>query len=468
MKIWINKCIDDYNNTEGDELVFNLNNRNNKSNVKTDLENLWRRFGKTTISDINEDLLIIALSIFAIDKRINRKIFKDGWTRNLEVSIPVLEIEKWNQVKFKLEKTLEFLSGDIWNINFRKTNEKFRGDKVNTHNVIKKSDFDCVSLFSGGLDSFSGAVKLLEESKSICFVGFKEYGLLKNRQENIYNILNSNYKHINKEMILFNGTAYAPLINNVQGKVYNKGVESTSRSRSFLFIAGAIAIASIIGENIPVYIPENGFIGLNVSLTMSRKGTCSTRTTHPYFLRELNKILSILGISNKVENFYALKSKGEIVDEIKDTKAFKEGAGLTISCSHPCLSRYDKLNPPLNCGYCYPCLIRRASMNKVKKYDGNYNPKYTISKSFIEDFNKVEGRASDLKALLWSLNRYLSFNCKEDIKKLVIKTGKLQANEVEKMTDVYIKSMEELKDMIISESNKGDKKILEYIGISND
>lgn len=468
MKIWINKCIDDYNNTEGDELVFNLNNRNNKSNVKTDLENLWRRFGKTTIPDINEDLLIIALSIFAIDKRINRKIFKDGWTRNLEVSIPVLEIEKWNQVKFKLEKTLEFLSGDIWNINFRKTNEKFRGDKVNTHNVIKKSDFDCVSLFSGGLDSFSGAVKLLEESKSICFVGFKEYGLLKNRQENIYNILNSNYKNINKEIILFNGTAYAPLINNVKGKVYNKGVESTSRSRSFLFIAGAIAIASIIGENIPVYIPENGFIGLNVSLTMSRKGTCSTRTTHPYFLRELNKILSLLGISNKVENFYALKSKGEIVDEIKDIKAFKEGVGLTISCSHPCLSRYDKLNPPLNCGYCYPCLIRRASMNKVKKYDGNYNPKYTISKSFIEDFNKIEGRASDLKALLWSLNRYLSFNCKEDIKKLVIKTGKLQPNEVEKMTDVYIKSMEELKDMIISESNKGDKKILEYIGLSND
>lgn len=469
MKVWINKCKDDYHyQNYSKDIVFNLNNKNNKSNIKTDLDNLWKRFGIATIPDTNEDLLIIALSIFAIDKRIPRKVFNDSWTRDIEVSIPVLEIDKWNEVKIDLENTLGFLSGDIWKIDFRKTEEKFRGNKVSQYNIIKDNNFDCVSLFSGGLDSFSGAVKLLEEGNKVCFVGFKEYGHLEKRQKEIFNILNANYDDLNKEVMLFNGTPYAPLINNNKNTVYTEGVESTSRSRSFLFIAGALAVSASIGRDIPVYIPENGFIGLNVALTMSRKGTCSTRTTHPYFLTELNKILCKLGINNKVENFYAFKTKGEIVEELEEKVAFKQGAKLTISCSHPCLSRYDKLPPPLNCGYCYPCLIRRASMYKIKNYDEDYNVNYSISKVFIDKFNKIEGRSSDLKALLLSLNRYLALDGIEDVKRLVIKTGNLNVEEVEKLAEVYTKSMEELKEMIISESNKENKQLLSYIGIGDD
>lgn len=469
MKVWINKCTDDYDcDNNSKVIVFNLNNKNNKSNIKTDMENLWRRFGVAAIPDINEDLLIIALSVFAIDKRITRTIFKDSWSREIEVSIPVLEINKWNAVKINLENTLGFLSGDVWKINFRETKEKFRGNKLSKYNIIKDKNFNCVSLFSGGLDSFSGAVKLLDKGNNVCFVGFKEYGHLEKRQREIFNILNTNYKELNKELLLFNGTPYAPFLNNNKNDVYNEGIESTSRSRSFLFIAGALAAAAIIGGNIPVYIPENGFIGLNVSLTMSRKGTCSTRTTHPYFLRELNKILIMLGIENKIKNFYAFKTKGEIVEELQDKEAFKQGAKLTISCSHPCLSRYDKLPPPLNCGYCYPCLIRRASMNKIKNYDEDYNVKYTISKVFIDEFNKIEGRSSDLKALLWSLNRYLSLKSVDKVKKLVMKTGNLNIDELDKLTKVYIDSMEEIKEMMINESRKENEQLLQYIGIEND
>lgn len=466
LKIWINKCKNEYNNEENqDYIVFNLSNKNNNSNIKTDIENLWRRFGEKTIPSINEDLIIIALSIYAIDKRIPRRVFNDGWTRYIDVNIPVLNIEKWNKVKYDLEKTLGFLSGDVWKFNFRSTLEKFRGNKVSKYNLVKNKEFDCVSLFSGGLDSFCGAVKLLEEKKSICFVGFKEYGHLEKRQKQIYDILEKNYSQSNKEILLFNGTPYAPMIDNKKDNKYNIGVESTSRSRSFLFIAGALAIAAIVGNDIPVYIPENGFIGLNVALTMSRKGTCSTRTTHPYFLRELNKIIKAIGITNKVENFYAYRSKGSIVEEVKSTQAFIDGAGLTISCSHPCLSRYDKLPPPLNCGYCYPCLIRRASMNNAKSCDGKYNTNYSISREFINKYNKIEGRASDLKAVLWSLNRYLSLGDKAEVKKLIIKTGNLSNDEVEKLSEVYIESMEQLKIMVVEESRNDNGDILNYIGV---
>ena len=96
-------------------------------------------------------------------------------------------------------------------------------------------------------------------------------------------------------------------------------------------------------------------------------------------------------------------------------------------------------------------------MNKIENYDEDYNSKYSISKVFIEEFNKIEGRASDLKALLWSLNRYLSLSNEKDIEKLVIKTGNLQFKEVKKLAKVYIKSMEELKEMVVNESNKENK-----------
>ena len=165
-----------------------------------------------------------------------------------------------------------------------------------------------------------------------------------------------------------------------------------------------------------------------------------------------------------MENFYAFKTKGEIVEEVSKTKAFEVGAKETISCSHPCLSRYDKVAPPLNCGYCYPCLIRRASMNKIKYYSEEYNNNYDINKGFIDEYNRLEGKASDLKALLWSMNRYLSIRDRKEIRKLVLKTGSLDINEIEKFVDVYIKSMQELKEMIDYKNNKYDKQIEEYMG----
>ena len=124
-----------------------------------------------------------------------------------------------------------------------------------------------------------------------------------------------------------------------------------------------------MGDQIPVYIPENGFIGLNIPLTNSRKGTCSTRTTHPYFLDSFRKILESVGIKNPIINFYAHSTKRELVDSVKDTSSFKLGYSETISCSHPSLPRWNKNGDreyPKNCGYCYPCLIRKSSLIDVR------------------------------------------------------------------------------------------------------
>lgn len=464
MNIWINKCHEEeVSYSYLNAYIFNIYDENNKSNLKTNIEEIWKTFKREGLKAINEDLLIIALSVFAVDKRIFRRRFQDCWTRELQVSIPVIEFEKWNIVKEQLEKVLNFLTGDRWGIEFRRTT--FRYGKQNVKNkAVKEVDFDGVSLFSGGLDSFSGAIHLLEKKKRICFTGFREYGSLAKRQIDLYNILKDAYPQIESNLILFNGTPYAP--EDTDKNKTNIPPENTSRSRSLLFLAGALGIASLSEKNIPVYIPENGFIGINVPLTDSRKGSCSTRTTHLFFIRRLNEILEQVGILNKIENFYAYKTKGEIVAEISNTKAFKKGAESTISCSHPCHARYVGKRTPMNCGYCYPCIIRRASMSSAGAKDGEYNIEDAISTKFIVENSRLASKGDDLKGVLWSLNRYLTNkDNKLYLKSLIMQTGELTDEEVEKACRVYVDSMEEIKEMVIVESQKYGVDLLEYVGI---
>ena len=72
--------------------------------------------------------------------------------------------------------------------------------------------------------------------------------------------------------------------------------ENTTRSRSFFFIAAGLARAALLGPEAPLYVPENGVIGINVPVSPSRAGSLSTRTTHPFFMAMLRRLLDSIGI----------------------------------------------------------------------------------------------------------------------------------------------------------------------------
>ena len=82
-----------------------------------------------SLRPITEDLLMIAMSVYSADKRIPRSYFDDSWTRCFDINIPVIETEKWNEVRESLVTILNFLTGDKWSFNFRKSTNKFRSDK---------------------------------------------------------------------------------------------------------------------------------------------------------------------------------------------------------------------------------------------------------------------------------------------------------------------------------------------------
>lgn len=455
MKVWINKEDSSIPEDEWkDSFVFSVN-RDTYSTIYTSVSKLWYGMDQIEIKDIYEDLFIIGLCIFAIDKRVSRRQFLDCWTRQLDVSIPVLKLSEWEDCKEDWNKILGFLTGDIWNITFRQSDKKYSRHKNSNKKHIDVSACDCVCLFSGGLDSYCGAVHLLENGKSPCLVGHNEYPKLRIKQEKFAATFQQLYPNQKVQFLGFTANSRAP--KDINGNPLKKS-ENTSRGRSLLFLCTAISIAGILGVDTPVYIPENGFIGLNIPLTDSRKGTCSTRTTHPYFIREFSKLLKKVNIKNPIYNFYAFMTKKEVVEDVRNTDAFNEHYEETISCSHPCQARWNRNGNneyPINCGYCYPCLIRRSSLQKIRFKKEKYSFDQEFG-DFLVDYSRSD-KSSDLRAVINSIYQYKN-STDDEIRRKIRLAGKLSKEDVDNFLLVYKETMGDLESMF--DADESIKKML--------
>jgi 7-cyano-7-deazaguanine synthase in queuosine biosynthesis len=456
MQFWIDKEQESQPDAEWeDSYIFSIN-RKKYSTIFTNITDSWYRMDQIQIPSIYEDLFIIGLSIFALDKRVSRRKFKDCWTREINVSIPVLEYDKWKETSVQWEKMLKFLTGDHWHVVFRKSEIIYSYRKHPNRIHLNVQACNCVCLFSGGLDSLCGAIRLLEEGASPCLIGHNEYPKLGKKQDLFAELFQSLYPEQTVKFISFTANSRAP-ISAKEGRL--KGSENTSRGRSLLFLCAAFSVAGVLGKNVPVYIPENGFIGLNIPLTGGRKGTCSTRTTHPYFLRQFNAILQQVGIENTITNFFAYNTKREIVNQVKHTEAFRRCYADTISCSYPCLARYNKNGSkeyPINCGYCYPCLIRKSSLLDIQE-----EKKYSYQGEafeFLMSFEESE-KSADLRAILGSIYRCKHLSDKE-LKRYIKCVGELSEDEVEKFLTLYKKSIDDLVQLFSE-----DKRMKEYLGV---
>ena len=136
--------------------------------------------------------------------------------------------------------------------------------------------------------------------------------------------------------------------------------ESSQRSRSLIFITFAVMVATslqryFLGENVPLFICENGFIALNPPLTGGRVGSLSTRTAHPEFLGRLQRVLQAAGLRVTITNPYITKTKGAMMRECSDQDLLLAEAVRSTSCG-----RFQRFNYR-QCGRCVPCQVRRAA-----------------------------------------------------------------------------------------------------------
>lgn len=385
------------------------------------------------------DVFLLGATAYCADKTALRAESADGWTRNLDITIPVHDPKRWQGSG--IGSVLNFLTGDQWTVDtYEEPTSPINGLKRVPDNVTPVGPIDAVCLFSGGLDSLTGVIDLLEEDpdRRFCLLSHNEGGQASTAQDKLIHELKAHYgpnRFITKQLFLRPAPA-----NNSQQRPLPGPRENTTRARSLLFLTAALALAASVGSGTPVYIPENGFIGINVPLTRARSGSYSTRTTHPHFIKGLQQAIQQLGISNPILNPYRLKTKGEILAETLNADLLKRLAPYSVSCSHPEAARYVQRRQG-NCGYCFPCLIRRSSMAHVG-WDVDPQKHYSwdaLTGNELLDRNTA--RSADLRAVING-----AFNVHPDHD--ILRNGPIPGGEHQAFVRVWRDGLTELRNWL--------------------
>jgi 7-cyano-7-deazaguanine synthase in queuosine biosynthesis len=308
-----------------------------------------------TVPSLSIDLVRIAVAVYAADRSTKRAGGGSSWNqRQIQIEIPVSDATRWTQVAHELASVIGFLTGDQWTLQFNEEQAP-----IGTPDTGEASSPKRVVLLSGGADSAVGALvsrsDLTRNEQHILLSHFSSRALSPIQRtiaEGAEQLLPGPVQqhvqiHLSRHRHRLDKTKYPN--------------EPSSRSRSLLFLALGLAIASIDG--VPLWIPENGFASLNPPLGPERRGSVSTRTTHPAFLGGLADVLRGVGAHSLIENPFAGSTKGEMFKRAADlvgadrASAFLSG---TNSCAHTG-QRSFKISPTQACGVCFGCTVRRAA-----------------------------------------------------------------------------------------------------------
>lgn len=394
------------------------------------------------------DLLLLASAVYTVDKVVPRRSAKDCWTREIALSIPVSAPDEWTAVRGELENCISFLTGDQWIFTFTHRSFALGLSKRSSRSLSAPIRPAVVSLFSGGLDSLIGAIDWLETHSQLplLLVGHHD-GQIAGPfadQRNLLPLLKS---------------TYPGRVGNVLVRVghYGKGKETTFRSRSFLFIALGIYTAFAYGPDVPLLIHENGTIALNVPLTPSRRGSCSTRTAHPHYLGMLQSVLCKLGIPNPLVNPFILKTKGEVVSECANPALLIDAARLSVSCAKRGHKRNWIRREAKACGQCMPCIYRRAALHCARLDTEAYGRDICAGEVDLND-RSMRG-PNDFRACLSFLRRNLSA---EEICQLLLANGSLDISNLQSYGDVVHRAMDEIRCLL---RDKGRTEIKRLAGL---
>jgi 7-cyano-7-deazaguanine synthase in queuosine biosynthesis len=322
------------------------------------------------LGDIERDLLDVAMAVYVADRISHRAPgHPDDWFvrmtgRSMKLRIPVRRDRIWNdpEVKRLLINTLEYLTADEWKISFVP-----RTSHTNQQAALFPSEpkNPFVGLFSGGLDSFAGAVLQALEPQFDTGVLVSAYSnpSLVSRQRKLIEGMNTKLKSLGKNLLdlhlshnLHRNVKHDPSASIPPEEKWRD--EVTQRSRGFLFVALGLAVARSLGLNtLNVY--ENGVGAINLPHTASGLGVDYTRAMHPAFLNHMMTFASSLFESEmRIENPSLWKTKGQMCREIA-ANDFGELAVTTVSCDgFPRRKNKDQEQ----CGHCTSCLLRRVSL----------------------------------------------------------------------------------------------------------
>lgn len=386
-----------------------------------------------------------ASQVYAIDRTFKREIHSiDGWSRLFDVEFKLPANELISTRRVEIERILSFLTGDYWTCSFAPSDDLMY-EEVEIPNDY--GEISQVNLFSGGLDSLIGAIDFMSNnnSKKVFLASHYDSSMPgpKADQTGLLNVFHGEYS---QKYVTFPHHHSAVMV------TPKDGCDTTCRSRSLLFIALALIVAEYTHTNI--VIPENGSVSLNYPLSASRRGSCSTRTTHPVVIDGLNHLLKQLDLSAQIHNPYEFMTKGEMVRGCHNRDLLLSIVHRSNSCGKRGRKQlfYDNKNAT-HCGRCMPCMYRKASLiafNDRTQYGIKFDTLFRLRTNTISD---------DFYAMLNFLKRDL---CKSEIQEELTIAGLSNLPNFDLYVDLVKRTRSELLEMLKAANNNS---INEYLGL---
>jgi hypothetical protein len=241
--------------------VVNLATRGRNANVNLKIEDVADVFGQHLTPRL-EDLLEIATFVYVGDSATERSgVWQAGesqepWERDFSFVIPVRDVAFWSQTEVQelFCETLDFLSNDCYRFEFRPMPRRIARQQYCDFGDVSDWPFydaERVIMFSGGLDSLTGAVQTATAGQNLILVSHRPVTTQGARQRELFRQLRTAFPSV--QMI------HIPVEVN---KNQNLKGDYFQRTRSFLFSAlGAVVASSMRAGGVRFF--ENGVVSLN-------------------------------------------------------------------------------------------------------------------------------------------------------------------------------------------------------------
>lgn len=305
--------------------------------------------------------------IFDLVEIMSHVYFTDIFTKRskknkLDIPVPVINLIFWAEKKSEIEKLLNWVSEEQFNITFIQ-----RADNLSDqYNCLPLQSFNKTSLFSGGLDSLAGAFYNYNSGSNDDYLGFVNKNEEGTKQRKIATFYREVFKSSNEIIIM--------------DKPSGNKEHYIQSTRSLLYLALAIFKSHVNGSN-EAKLFENGVLSLNPELS----NRYTTKTTHPKTIYMFNKILHDINQNLIIKTPFVFKTKGEILN-VMDLN-FKSQIKDTFTCGQS--RTHPERTHKGQCGVCIPCLLRKISLSAFdnEEFDSKYQYDYNCKLKDIPDDN---------------------------------------------------------------------------------
>lgn len=323
------------------------------------------------LSERERDLLEIAGFVFSADRCFLRgspdAVEHHAWSRKFQFHITVRDYVFWvrQEVKQALESLLTFLSGDRgYEFNF------YPGRPTEVTSLFDSEDFrpepnrpGRITLFSGGLDSLTGAIHCLEDfGDDLYLVSHRSLQPSTARtQDALFQALSTSYPGR-----VFHYKFYCSL----------KGIrarDENQRTRSFLYSSIAFTLAQALSLR-AFSVFENGVTAMNIPKREDMGNARASRTTHPKTISLLESLFTLVsGHHFEIPSPFLWSTKADVMGLLEEY-GMDQLIPSTVSCSHT----FRNTEPHTHCGECSQCIDRRISAHAAGLQDRDHSGLYTF------------------------------------------------------------------------------------------